>query len=100
MIRLSAFVCVQNQDVQLAECLRKLSFCDEIVVVADRCTDRSREIARRAGARIIDGIFPLESQRKAAGAEACTGDWVLPGRPRPRTSSWPTGRPSVTPVVS
>ena len=77
MIRLSAFVCVQNQDVQLAECLRKLSFCDEIVVVADRCTDRSREIARRAGARIIDGIFPLESQRKAAGAEACTGDWVL-----------------------
>lgn len=77
MIRLSAFVCVQNQDAQLAECLRKLSFCDEIVVVADRCTDRSREIARRAGAVIIDGIFPLESQRKAAGAEACSGDWIL-----------------------
>jgi len=77
VIRLSAFVCVQNQDAQLAECLRKLSFCDEIVVVADRCTDRSREIARRAGALIIDGIFPLESQRKAAGAEACSGDWIL-----------------------
>lgn len=77
MIRLSAFVCVQNQDARLAECLRKLSFCDEIVVVVDRCTDRSREIARRAGATVIDGIFPLESQRKAAGAEACTGEWIL-----------------------
>jgi hypothetical protein len=68
---------VQNQDAPLAACLRKLSFCDQIVVVADRCTDRSQEIARRHGAIVIDGIFPLESQRKAAGQEACTGDWIL-----------------------
>ncbi|ODT85723.1 glycosyltransferase family 2 protein [Phenylobacterium sp. SCN 70-31] len=81
MIRLSALVCVQNQDAMLAECLRKLSFCDEVVVVADRCTDRSQEIARRNGCIVLDGIFPLESQRKAAGAEACTGDWVLEVEP-------------------
>lgn len=68
---------MQNQDTQLSDCLRKLSFCDEVVVVADRCTDRSQEIARRNGCVVIDGIFPLESQRKAAGAAACTGDWIL-----------------------
>ena len=77
MVRISALVCVHNQEAQLSECLRRLSFCDEIVVVADRCTDRSQEIARRHGALIIDGIFPLESQRKMAGVEACSGDWVL-----------------------
>ncbi|MDB5453539.1 MAG: glycosyl transferase, partial [Caulobacteraceae bacterium] len=77
MVKLSALICVQNQEAQLSQCLRKLSFCDEIVVVADRCTDRSQEIARRHGAVVISGIFPLESQRKAAGAEACTGDWIL-----------------------
>jgi len=77
VVRLSALVCAQNQDAQLAECLRRLSFCDEIVVVADRCTDRTQEIARRAGAIVIDGIFPLENQRKMAGVEACSGDWVL-----------------------
>lgn len=76
-VRLSALVCVQNQDAQLAECLRGLSFCDEIVVVADRCSDRSAEIARRAGAIVVPGIFPLENQRKSAGLAACTGDWVL-----------------------
>ena len=76
-VRLSALVCVQNQDARLAECLRGLSFCDEIVVIADRCTDRSTEIARRAGAQIITGIFPLESQRRAAGLAACSGDWIL-----------------------
>lgn len=77
VVRLSALVCVQNQDARLSECLRKLSFCDEIVVVADRCTDRSQDVARRQGAIVIDGIFPLESQRKAAGVEACSGDWIL-----------------------
>lgn len=77
MVKLSALVCVQNEDALLSECLRKLSFCDEVVVVADRCTDGAQEIARRNGCVVIDGIFPLESQRKAAGAEACTGDWIL-----------------------
>ena len=76
-VRLSALVCVQNQDARLAECLRGLSFCDEIVVVADRCTDRSLEIARRAGATTVAGIFPLENQRREAGLAACSGDWIL-----------------------
>jgi hypothetical protein len=77
VVRLSALVCVQNQDAQLSACLRALSFCDEVIVVADRCTDRSQDIARRQGAKLVDGIFPLESQRKAAGLDACSGDWIL-----------------------
>jgi len=76
-VKLSALVCAQNDEARLAECLRRLDFCDEIVVVADRCTDRSAEIARQAGARVLEGIFPLESQRKAAGVAACLGEWVL-----------------------
>ncbi|WP_309605139.1 glycosyltransferase [Phenylobacterium sp.] len=76
-MKLSALVCARNDEARLADCLRRLEFCDEIVVVADRCTDRSQDIARQFGARVIDGIFPLESQRKAAGVAACRGDWVL-----------------------
>jgi glycosyltransferase involved in cell wall biosynthesis len=74
-------VCAHNDEARLANCLRRLDFCDEIVVVADRCTDRSQEIARQFGARVIDGIFPLESQRKAAGLAACLGEWVLEVEP-------------------
>jgi glycosyltransferase involved in cell wall biosynthesis len=76
-VKLSALVCAQNDEARLADCLRRLDFCDEIVVVADRCIDRTAEIARQFGARVIDGIFPLESQRKAAGVAACLGEWVL-----------------------
>jgi len=76
-VKLSALVCAHNEEARLADCLRRLDFCDEIVVVADRCTDRTQEIARQFGARVIDGIFPLESQAKAAGVAACLGEWVL-----------------------
>jgi len=76
-VKLSALVCAHNDEARLADCLRRLDFCDEVVVVADRCTDRTQEIARQFGARVIDGIFPMESQRKAAGVAACLGEWVL-----------------------
>ena len=80
-VKLSALVCAHNDEARLADCLRRLDFCDEIVVVADRCTDRSQEIARQFGARVIDGIFPLESQRKTAGVAACLGEWILEVEP-------------------
>ena len=81
MVKLSALVCVHNQEAQLSQCLRRLSFCDEVVVVADRCTDRSQEIARRHGAVIVSGIFPLENQRRSAGLAAASGQWVLEVEP-------------------
>ena len=55
MPALSALVVVRNEERQLAECLGRLEFADEIVVVLDRCTDRSKEIAERLGARVLEG---------------------------------------------
>ncbi len=76
-MKLSALVCAHNEEARLAECLRRLAFCDEIVVVADRCTDRTQEIARQFGAVVVPGIFPLEGQRKTAGVNACSGEWIF-----------------------
>jgi glycosyltransferase involved in cell wall biosynthesis len=77
MVKLSALLCVHNEEARLPACLARLAFCDEIVVVADRCRDRSETIARDYGARVVTGIFPLESQRKQAGIEACAGEWIF-----------------------
>lgn len=76
-VQLSALICAHNEEARLAERLRELAFCDEIVVVADRCTDRTQEIARQFGARVVAGIFPLEGHRKEAGVAACSGDWIF-----------------------
>lgn len=76
--RLSTLTVAHNEEDNLKDCLAALSFADERVVVLDRCTDRSREVAEAAGAdRIIEGAWPVEGDRRNAGIDACTGDWVL-----------------------
>ncbi len=74
---LSALVVARNEEKQLAACLETLRFADEIVVLLDRTTDRSAEIARMFGARVIEGAWPMEGERRTAGAAACRGQWVI-----------------------
>ena len=75
--KLSALVVVHNEEDQLADCLSKLSFADEIVVVLDRCTDRSKKIAQDFQVYIVEGSWPLEGERRNTGIENCTGQWIL-----------------------
>ncbi|HWK45385.1 MAG TPA: glycosyltransferase family 2 protein [Stellaceae bacterium] len=75
--RLSALVVVHNEERQLAACLSALSFADEIVVVLDRCTDRSREIAAGFTGQLHEGAWELEAARRNFGIECCAGPWVL-----------------------
>jgi glycosyltransferase involved in cell wall biosynthesis len=74
---LSALVVVHDEERQLADCLACLGFADEIVVVLDRCGDRSREIARGFTGQLVEGAWEREGARRHAGIEACRGDWIL-----------------------
>lgn len=74
---LSAVVSIRNEERQLADCLERLAFADEIVVVLDRCTDGSEEIACRFTDRVVQGAWEREGDRRNAAIEACAGDWVL-----------------------
>jgi len=76
-IRLSAVISVHNEEAQLADCLEGLSFADEIVVLLDKCTDGSGDIARRFTDRVIEGAWAVEGDRRNAGIKACRGDWVF-----------------------
>ena len=77
MTTLSALVVVHNEEARLADCLDRLAFADEIVVVLDRCDDGSREIARRYTERLIEGAWEIEGRRRNTGIDACAGDWLL-----------------------
>jgi glycosyltransferase involved in cell wall biosynthesis len=75
--RLCALVVARNEQERLPDCLASVAFADEVVVVLDRSTDASAEIARAAGARVIEGAWELEGERRNTGIAACTGDWIL-----------------------
>ncbi|HTV44659.1 MAG TPA: glycosyltransferase family 2 protein [Stellaceae bacterium] len=74
---ISALVVVHDEERQLADCLAGLGFADEIVVVLDRCKDRSREIARHFTDRLVEGAWEREGPRRHAGIDACRGRWIF-----------------------
>jgi glycosyltransferase involved in cell wall biosynthesis len=76
-MKLSALLVARNEAARLPGCLASLAFANEIVVVLDRSTDASAEIAQAAGARVVEGEWALEGPRRNAGIAACSGDWVL-----------------------
>lgn len=75
--RLSALVVVHNEEAQLAECLERLRFADEIVVVLDDCSDGSKAIAETFSATLVEGKWEIEGARRNEGIDASMGDWIL-----------------------
>jgi glycosyltransferase involved in cell wall biosynthesis len=77
MTKLSIAVLVYNEEHRLADCLKTLDFADELVVLLNRCTDRSKEIALEYTSNIVEGCWPIEGPRRMKAIEACSGDWIL-----------------------
>ena len=77
MSTLTALVVVHNEEKRLPSCLDKLRFADEVVVVLDKCSDGTKDIALAFGARIVEGSWDLEGDRRNTGIAACTTGWVL-----------------------
>jgi glycosyltransferase involved in cell wall biosynthesis len=74
---ISAVLCVRNEEEQLADCLRTVGFADDIVVVLDRSTDGSKAIAEQFGAKIVEGAYDREGDRRHAGIDAAQGPWIF-----------------------
>lgn len=75
--RLTALLVLHNAEALLPECLASVAFADEIVAVLDRCTDGTKALCERAGARLVEGAWPIEGPRRNAGLAASAGDWIL-----------------------
>ncbi len=75
--RLSALISVHNEEKQLAECLTRLAFADEIVVALDKCTDASKIIALRYTDRVFEGAWKIEGERRNAAIGFCRGTWIF-----------------------
>lgn len=77
MTTLSVALCIRNEAANLPACLASARFADEIVVLLDRSTDESAAIARAAGAKVIEGAWEIEGDRRNAAIAASAGPYVL-----------------------
>jgi glycosyltransferase involved in cell wall biosynthesis len=75
---LSAVLITYNEERNLPAALESVRFCDEVVVVDAGSTDRTREIAAAAGARVLrNEPWPGFVAQRNLAADAARHDWVL-----------------------
>lgn len=78
-VLLSACLIVKDEEEALPSCLAALrGVVDEVVVYDTGSTDRTREIARDAGAIVVEGWWDDDfSRARNAALEHCRGRWIL-----------------------
>ncbi|EQD52409.1 lipopolysaccharide core biosynthesis glycosyl transferase, partial [mine drainage metagenome] len=74
---LSACIITYNEADRIEDCVRSVSFCDEVIVVDSHSTDRTRELAAALGARVIERDWPGYRSQKAFAVGCARNDWVL-----------------------
>ena len=77
MEKISATIITFNEEKNIARCLKSLSFCDEIVVVDSLSTDKTVEIAKSFGAKVIDQKFLGHIAQKQLAVDNATHNWIL-----------------------
>jgi glycosyltransferase involved in cell wall biosynthesis len=79
MVPLSAVLIAQDEEKTIGDALASVAFCDDIVLVDSGSTDRTREIAEAAGARVVvNAPWPGFVAQRDFATRAALHDWVLP----------------------
>lgn len=74
---LSAIVLTRNEEKHLPDCLASLTWASQVVVFDSLSTDRTVEIARAAGATVLQRPFDNYAGQRDAALQAVTSEWVL-----------------------
>ncbi len=77
LVPLSVVIVAKNEERNIEECLKSVQWAPEIVVVDDSSADRTVEIARRCGARIIEREMDIEGRHRNFAYAQATHPWVL-----------------------
>ena len=76
-MQISAVIITFNEEDNIEDAIRSLDWADEVVVIDSDSTDRTCDIARSLGARVITNPWPGFSEQKQLGVDSGANDWVF-----------------------
>ena len=74
---ISAYIYAFNEERNIADCIRSVEWCDEIIVVDSHSKDRTVEIARSLGARVIEHPFEGFREQSQFALDQVRTEWAL-----------------------
>lgn len=54
MSKVSVLILARNEENNIKDCIESCNFADEVIVIDDNSTDKTKEIAEQLGARVIN----------------------------------------------
>ncbi|HUQ94967.1 MAG TPA: glycosyltransferase family 2 protein [Bryobacteraceae bacterium] len=76
-MKISATIITRDEERNIARAIESLRCCDEIVVVDSGSIDRTIEIARELGARVVESPWKGYAGQKNYAADLACHDWIL-----------------------
>jgi len=75
--KISVTIITLNEELNIARAIHSVRWADDVLVVDSGSTDRTVEIAKSLGARVIYHPWPGYGKQKNFSQENCHHDWVL-----------------------
>jgi len=76
-VPVTATVITLNEAAHIQACVAALAWADEVIVVDSGSTDGTADLARAAGARVIEREWPGYSAQKDFAAAQASHDWIV-----------------------
>jgi glycosyltransferase involved in cell wall biosynthesis len=75
--KVSVTIITKNEETDIGAAIASVAWADEVVVIDAQSTDRTVEIARAAGARVVVREWPGYVAQKNFAATHASNDWIL-----------------------
>lgn len=76
-MKLSAVIIAKDEEKMITDCLKSVSFADEILLIDTGCTDSTVRISKKYGARVVRYTTGRFSDWRNRGLKEARGEWIL-----------------------
>ena len=74
---MSVAIITRNEEERLHDCLKSVAFADEVIVVDSGSTDKTVEVAKSFGAKVLIEKWRGFSAQKQFAVDQCKNEWIL-----------------------
>ncbi|MCA1623489.1 MAG: glycosyltransferase family 2 protein, partial [Acidobacteria bacterium] len=76
-VKITACIIAFNEEKNIAEAIKSISWADEVIVVDAESTDKTREIAESLGAQVLTNKWQGFSRQKQFATDNAENDWIF-----------------------